>query len=76
MEPKYLSADDLYREEIQEAQRMDPEDKLLEGPRLFDRACLFMLAGIRDEKPEISETEARRLLDERLDAIERMERAR
>ena len=32
-------ADALYREEVARARRMAPGDKLLEGPRLFDRAC-------------------------------------
>ena len=32
-------ADVLYREEIVRARAMPPEDKLLEGPRLFERAC-------------------------------------
>jgi hypothetical protein len=76
MEPKYMSAEDLYLEEILEAQRMTPEERLLEGPRLFDRACIFMLAGIRNENPGISEDEARRILDDQLDTLERLEHTR
>ena len=31
-------ADALYREEVARARAMRPDEKLLEGPRLFDRA--------------------------------------
>ena len=33
-------ADALYREEVVRARAMSPAEKLLEGPRLFDRAYL------------------------------------
>jgi hypothetical protein len=32
-------ADALYAEEVSRARAMTPADKLLEGPRLFERAC-------------------------------------
>jgi hypothetical protein len=45
-------ADALYAEEIARARAMDPTDKLLEGPRLFDRACRVMADDIRTKEPD------------------------
>jgi len=49
--------DALYREEVARARAMDPGDKLLEGPRLFDRACRVMADGIRHREPGLSDDE-------------------
>lgn len=35
-------ADAIYREEVARARAMPAGEKLLEGPRLFDRACRVM----------------------------------
>jgi hypothetical protein len=48
-------ADALYREEVQRARAMRAEEKLLEGPRLFDRACRLMTDGVRHRHPELDE---------------------
>ena len=61
-----LLADELYREEIARARAMDPGDKLLEGPRLFERACRVMLDGIRHEHPYLDDAGAHELLAHRL----------
>ena len=50
-------ADALYREEVARARAMDPGDKLLEGARLFDRACRVMADGIRHREPGLSDDE-------------------
>ena len=53
---------------------MAPEDKLLEGPRLFERACRLMADGIRHQYPDLDAAGVERLLAERfarLDAVER-----
>jgi hypothetical protein len=44
-------ADRLYAEEVARARAMDPADKLLEGPRLFERACRLMIDGILHQHP-------------------------
>lgn len=44
-------ADELYREEVARARAMRPSEKLLEGPRLFDRGCQLMADGIRHRQP-------------------------
>src|SRR5262245_5329510 len=39
----------LYQQEVARARKMAVADKLLEGPRLFDRACRLMSDGIRQQ---------------------------
>jgi hypothetical protein len=50
--PLAAVAEALYREEVARARAMQPEDKLLEGPRLFERACRIMADGVRHRHPE------------------------
>lgn len=50
-------ADALYREEVARARAMAPADKLLEGPRLFDRACRLMADGVRHRHPDLNDDE-------------------
>jgi hypothetical protein len=52
-------ADALYREEVARARAMEPGEKLLEGPRLFARACRVMADGIRHRHPELDEAGVR-----------------
>lgn len=65
---------ELYREEIARARSMRPEDKLLEGPRLFERACRVMADGIRHEHPELDQEGVRTLLEGRLARLRAIER--
>jgi hypothetical protein len=67
-------ANELYRERVIEARAMPPEEKLLAGEELFEYACSITLAGIRNQFPGISEEECLRILEERLELRERMER--
>ncbi len=67
-------AEELYRERVAEARQMPPEEKLLAGEELFDYACSITLAGIRDQSPGHSEEESLRILEDRLDLRERMEK--
>ena len=53
--PLTTLAEALYREEVARARAMRPEDKLIEGPRLFDRACRVMADGIRHRHPELDD---------------------
>lgn len=76
MEPTQELVDALYREELEAARRMPFAEKLLEGPRLFDRSRRLMLAGLRAEHPGASEDELHALLIERLERLERLERHR
>jgi len=67
-------AEKLYRERVAEARTMPPEEKLLAGEELFEYACAITLAGIRDESPGLSAEEYLRILEDRLNLRERMEK--
>jgi hypothetical protein len=47
--------DRLWRAKVDAARAMTPAERLLAGPRLFDLACEFTIAGIRAQQPGISE---------------------
>jgi hypothetical protein len=66
--------DALYREEIERARAMSPSDKLLEGPRLFARACRLMADGIRHQHPELDDAAVMVLLRVRLERLRALER--
>ena len=68
-------ADALYREEVARARSMAPGDKLLEGPRLFDRACRLMAEGIRHQHPELDDQGVRTILAARLARLHKLERS-
>jgi len=59
--------DEQYREELVEARRMAPEEKILAGQRLFEAACRITLAGIRSQFPEASEERCLEILRQRLE---------
>lgn len=65
----------MYAEEVARARAMDPGEKLLEGPRLFDRACRLMADGIRHQHPHLDEAGVGALLADRLARIESLERS-
>jgi hypothetical protein len=65
--------DPYYWEEVQRARTMPAEEKLLAGVRLFELSSRLMMDGIRSEHPEADEQEVRRLLDERLALVRRLE---
>ncbi|HEY6360913.1 MAG TPA: hypothetical protein VIX63_07395 [Vicinamibacterales bacterium] len=64
----------LYVDEIARARAMAPGDKLLEGPRLFERACRLMADGIRHEHPELDDRGVRALLAARLSFLDALDR--
>lgn len=66
-------ADALYREEVARARAMDPGEKLLEGPRLFDRACRVMADGLRHRHPALNEDEVRRRVEAQLARLEALD---
>ncbi len=75
MQPSKALIDALYREEVLRARALPPEEKLLEGPRLFDRSCRIMMDGIRHQFPDADPEQVRRILRERLDLLRRLEGA-
>ena len=73
MEPTDRLVEELFRERVRRAREMSPDEKLLAGPRLFDRSCRIMADGIRNEFPNASESEVEKILRERLALIRRLE---
>jgi hypothetical protein len=73
MSSRSALAEVLYREEVARARAMEPGDKLLEGPRLFDRACRVMADGIRHRHPDLDEAGVRVRLEEQLRRVEAIE---
>ncbi|MFO1513190.1 MAG: hypothetical protein U1F83_09810 [Verrucomicrobiota bacterium] len=60
-------AAELYRQEVLEARRMSPEEKLILGERLFRWACAITLEGIKLQNPGASEAECERILHDRIE---------
>ena len=65
--------DASFRERILRARQQPPGEKLLDGLRLFDRACRIMSDGIRHQYPDASEEQVRQILLDRLDRLRRLE---
>ena len=68
-------ADELYRERVLRARRTPPEERILDGPRLFDYACSITMAGLKMEFPDASNLELREALRRRLEIARRLELA-
>ncbi len=73
MQPTQELIDELLQEEVEEARRMTPEQKLLAGEELYRYAERITLAGIKHENPDIDNQRALEILQERFDLIERAE---
>ena len=73
--PYATLADEIYRERVIRARRASPEEKILAGQRLFESACEITLAGIRDQNPDITEEQCKKILRDRLAWRRRRERA-
>ena len=74
MEPIAVVADLLYRKKSS-ARAMAPEDMLLEGPRLFERACRVMRDGIRHQHPDLDDAGVQALLCARLDRVSSLDQS-
>ena len=74
MSPIAPLADALYAEEVARARRMRASEKLLEGPRLFERACRLMADGLRHQHPELDAAGIRELVAARLTRLRTLER--
>lgn len=76
MKPTAALVAQLFAEKVARARAMSPEDKFLEGPRLFDSATRVMAAGIRDRYPDLDEEGVQRTLRAYLDRLDRLERSK
>lgn len=66
-------ADAIFRDRVLRARQMPPEEKLLDGARLFDYACRITEAGIRNEFPDADDQRVAEILRERVDLQRRRE---
>ena len=66
-------ADSIYRERVLRARRESPEEKLLDGPRLFDFCCRIVTDGIRNQFPDADEHRVKEILAERVALMRRLE---
>ena len=66
----------VFRERIRAAGALTATDKLLAGPRLFERACSLAAAGLRHRHPEADDTAIRALIDRQLATLRRLEAGR
>ncbi len=66
-------ADDIYRERVIRARATPPEEKLVDGPRIFERVCRIMADGIRHQLPEADAARVHDILRQRLQIARRLE---
>jgi hypothetical protein len=67
MNPEFQPlADELYRERVLRARRTPPEERLLDGIRLYDEALERMKIGVRLTNPQADEAEVNGLLQLRV----------
>jgi hypothetical protein len=74
MAPTRELVDELYRDQIRRARATPPEQRLLDGIRLFEFACRVMMDGIRDQNPEADEARVHEILAQRFDLMRRLEK--
>jgi hypothetical protein len=63
-------ADALYWEKVERARRTPPEERMLEGVRMFDRECDMMRLEILKLNPNYSETDVSQEIHRRLKEAE------
>jgi hypothetical protein len=66
-------ADAIYIERVLRARNTPPDQKLVDGFRLFDRACGLMRDGIRQQFPDASSEEIESHLRQRLQIVRRLQ---
>jgi dsRNA-specific ribonuclease len=66
MEELKALARDIEKRKLARAREASIEEKLLDGPRLFQMACEAMRAGLRLDHPSASEEDIHRRLIERI----------
>lgn len=76
MKPTKEVIDRIYRDRVLRARQTPPEEKLLDGARLFDMSCRVMMDGIRHEHPDADEQKVKEILIERVRLLRRLEDAR
>jgi hypothetical protein len=73
MEPTPELLAQLDREDLDQARRMTPEERLRAGAELFDYACRITISGIRADNPGADESAVLRILRERIALADQVE---
>lgn len=66
-------AEALYLEEVAGARATRPDDKLLEGLRLFERACRVMADSVRHRHPDLDEQAVHLKVAEQLSRLQALD---
>ena len=74
MEPTQELVDDLFRERVLRARATPPDQKVLDGFRLFELSVRIMRDAIRNENPEANQEQIQDLLMRRFEIARRLER--
>ncbi|MFM9962790.1 MAG: hypothetical protein ACKV2Q_16390 [Planctomycetaceae bacterium] len=67
--------DDLFRSKVRRARQMTPDERMMEGLRLFDRGVSLMRDGIRAQHPEFDDAQVEREVHRRLAIAKRLDDA-
>ena len=73
MEPTKEQRDAQFREAVLRARRMTPEERVLEGFRLFDRECQVMRDAIRAAFPDADDACVEKIFCERWELKRRLD---
>jgi hypothetical protein len=74
--PEDSLIDELFADKVRRAREMPREDKLVEGPRLFDLNCQLMKGAIRSQFPQLSDEQVEKEYDRRLQIARAIDSAR
>jgi hypothetical protein len=67
--------DAIFRDKVRRARQTPMDQKMLDGPRLFDMNCQIMRSGIRAQHPEFDEAQVEKELRRRLAIARRIDDA-
>ena len=67
------TAGEIFRRRVFAARSLDCDEKLLAGPRLFERACMLASAGLRQRHPAADDAAIGALLRRQLGVLRRLE---
>lgn len=73
MVPTKELIDDIFRERVLRARQESPEEKLLDGPRLFGMYCRIVADGIRNQFPDADEQRVQEILAQRIALMRRLD---
>jgi len=72
-EPTKELADDIFRRRVLRARTTPPGQKLMDGFKLYERACGLMRDGIRHQFPNADADEVEAILRKRLKRLRQIE---